>query len=179
MNKLLISLLCILWWSTLSVKAQNANTYFEGTIYVVRHAEKDTVDGNNPKLSQAGITRAGDLSKKLQSKFISQVYSTKYLRTMMTGDSLRIQNKLDSFIYAPDLTGAGLQISLLLHFVPNSSVLIVAHSNTIPSILKMLGVQEALPNELPESQFDNLFIVETKNKKVSLKREKYGVPSTL
>lgn len=178
MNKFVISILCIFSVGIFSAHVQEVRTYFEGTIYVVRHGEKDTVGGNNPKLSVAGFNRAGALRQRLQDLPITQIYSTKYFRTMMTADSLRIQKKLDSFIYVPDQTGAGLQSALMLHFVPNSTVVVVAHSNTIPAILKMLGVQDVLPNELPETEYDNLFIVTTKNKQVVLQREKYGVRST-
>ena len=48
-----------------------AQDTFKGTLYIVRHAEKDT--GNNPALSVAGQKRAGDLYRALKDKKIDLI----------------------------------------------------------------------------------------------------------
>ena len=52
----------------------------------------------------------------------------------------------------------------------SGSVLIVGHSNTVPEILKGLGIQDAIV--IGDSEFDNLFVV-TCGASASLVRLRY------
>ena len=56
---------------SLNLKAQKPLFEANTTIYVVRHAEKDT--GKNPTLTTAGFARAGDLMHKLNNKGIQTI----------------------------------------------------------------------------------------------------------
>src|SRR5258705_13439446 len=69
-------------------------------IFIVRHAEKET--GNDPLLTPAGNKRAGDLMRALQNEGIQKIYVSQFRRTQNTGDSLRIQLKIDTVHYAAD-----------------------------------------------------------------------------
>ncbi|MCP9750818.1 histidine phosphatase family protein [Ferruginibacter sp. HRS2-29] len=153
--------------------AQDIVTIKKGTFYLVRHAEKDT--GRNPRLSEEGVKRAGDLYRRLRKQRIRQIYTTNFRRTMMTGDSMRIYQHPDTFYYAADTTGFGLMKSLKQHFRKKSHVLVIGHSNTVPVLLRRLGVKNIENFEMPETQYNMLFIVKIRRKKVvSFIQEQYG-----
>jgi 2,3-bisphosphoglycerate-dependent phosphoglycerate mutase len=145
--------------------------------YLVRHAEKDT--GNDPVLNKRGYERAGDLYRVLKNKKIDHIYFTQYRRTKLTGDSLRIYQKIDTSSYKADTTGNGFLESLQLYL--NSvnapkNILVIGHTNTIPAIIKKLGADPGI-NEIPDNEYDNLFIVHIRKNKTYLKRLKYGKAS--
>ena len=61
------------------------------TIYVVRHAEKQTGVNNSmmsadPDLTDAGKARAKKMAEMLASKSITAVYATPYKRTQQTAE---------------------------------------------------------------------------------------------
>lgn len=165
---------CGLFYSAKVVCQQN----FKGkrTFYIVRHAEKDT--GNNPVISAIGKERAGDLYRVLKNKKIGLVMVTQYRRTGMTADSLRIYNNIDSIQYAADATGDKLLEAVQQRTGNANNILIVGHSNTLPAIIRKLGVASYTIKELPETAFDNLFIVTIKKGKAKLKQLKYGKPAS-
>ena len=147
----------------------------DGIYYLVRHAEKDT--GKNPVLSTAGYLRTGDLYRELKNKKISKIYVSQYRRTQLTADSLRIYKKTDTIHYTADETGDDLLNKLAGQKGKQKNILIIGHSNTIPAILKKLGIIGLDISEIPDDEYDNLFVVTVKNKKVSLKWLKYGKSS--
>lgn len=157
----------------------------EGNYYLVRHAEKDT--GKNPVLTMAGYLRAGDLYREFKNKKIGKIYVSQYRRSQLTADSFRIYKKTDTVHYKADTTGDDLFRKFTafqkgVNFRKNAvnfknNVLIIAHSNTIPVILKRLGVTGLDISEIPDDEYDNLFVVTVKDKKISLKWLKYGKAS--
>lgn len=178
MKKIILLLCCIVVAGfSLTANARQRAVLPDGIFYVVRHAEKDT--GRNPVLTEAGKKRAGDLYRRLENSNITQIYSTNYARTKMTGDSLRLYQKIDTIHYAADTTGEGLSRQLQNNFKKNTSVLIIGHSNTVPAIIRKLGVVDYFVKELDEKQFDCLFIITIKAGHVSLQREVYGEKSKL
>lgn len=142
------------------------------TYYLVRHAEKDT--GANPPLKAAGYTRAGDLYRTLRYKKIGKIYVSQYRRTALTGDSLRIYGKIDTVHYNVDVRGDDLLAKMEEQHVKQQAVLIIGHSNTIPAIIRRLGIKGFEIAEIPDNEYDNLYVVTFKGKKVSLKTLKYG-----
>lgn len=55
------------------------------TVYLVRHAEKDTTDkGENPALTAIGIERSLRLKELLSDVSFTKIYSTKYDRNLLT-----------------------------------------------------------------------------------------------
>ncbi len=144
-------------------------------IYVVRHAEKDT--GNNPNLTVAGKKRAGDLMRTLQNKKIQRIYSTPTRRTMQTGDSLRLLQNIDTLIYKADTTGAGLLAKIIAAADAGKTILVVGHSNTVPRLIRKLGVTDYPAKDLPDMEFDNLFLITYKKGKAVVKAMKYGEAS--
>jgi len=175
MKRIVLLLLACAFSSILS--AQRINKVVNSRIYIVRHAEKET--GKDPGLTTAGRQRAGDLMRKLKNKHIRRIYVTEYRRTQMTADSLRIQLGIDTLHYpAGDTTLVDLMSMIAQHGDHRKTILVIGHSNTIPNMLRKLGVLNFPPENIADEEFDNLFLVRTKNHKIKLTKYKYGAASS-
>ncbi len=144
-------------------------------IFIVRHAEKEA--GKDPVLTPAGNARAGDLMRALQNEAIQKIYVSQYKRTQMTGDSLRIQFNTDTVHYAADTLCDNLVNSIMQHSDFGKTILIIAHSNTIRQIIRKFGVTDYPYGDIPDNEFDNLFVITYKKDKAKLKKMKYGAKS--
>jgi phosphohistidine phosphatase SixA len=171
--KLTITLVTLLTVFTLNTKAQKPIFKAGTTIYLVRHAEKDT--GNNPPLTQAGFKRAGDLMRYLQSKGVSKIYSTKYKRTNQTADSLKIAQNLTAINYEADTLGNDLVEKIKANGDEGKTILVVGHSNTVPKLIRRLGVKTYTVQNLGDYEFDNIFKVVYKRSKIKFNHGRYGV----
>ena len=131
-------------------------------IFLVRHAERaDATQGqpppgmmaNDPPLSAAGHERAKRLAALLGSSEIKHVFTTEYQRTRQTAAPL--SEKLGVMA----VMSAARDPSPLVDQVRKISgnVLIVGHSNTVPDLLKRLGVTRAV--SIDDGEYDNLFVV--------------------
>jgi len=157
----------------LSAMAQPADFGNKAKIYLVRHAEKGP--GDDPLLTDRGNKRAGELVKLLKNKKIARIYVTEFRRTQNTGDSLRIQLGVDTAHYFSDTA----RIDELLGKIRanndmNKHILIIGHSNTIPLIIRKLGLPAYPAANIPDDQFNNVFLVTYKNGKAFLKKTIYG-----
>ncbi len=141
-------------------------------IYLVRHAEKDT--GNNPQLTAAGRKRAGDLLHILQNKNVQRIYATQFKRTQQTGDSLRIQLHIDTLLYKADTTGESIYNKIIAAGDGGKTILIIGHSNTVPKIIRRLGAADFPAKDIPDNEFDNLYLLTYKKGKVKVEIKKYG-----
>lgn len=146
-------------------------------IFLVRHAEK--VAGKDPVLTEAGNKRAGDLMRFMQGKNLKRIYTTPVRRTVMTADSLRLQLGIDTSFYKQDSTGDDLLHRLATNNDLNNTILIIGHSNTIPGLIKALGVKNFNLMNIADNEFDNIYLVKFKNKQAYLQQFKYGSPSAL
>jgi phosphohistidine phosphatase SixA len=171
------TLFTLLTLCTLPALAQKPIFKAGTTIYLVRHAEKDT--GNNPPLTQAGFKRAKDLLIYLHTKEVSKIYSTKYKRTNQTADSLKLAQNLSTIIYEADTIGNDLVDKIKANGDEGKTILVVGHSNTVPKLIRRLGVTTFAMQNLPDTEFDNLFILRYKKRKVLFKRTNYGEHSGL
>lgn len=144
-------------------------------IFIVRHAEKGT--GNDPLLTPAGNKRAGDLMRALQNEGIQKIYVSQFRRTQNTGDSLRIQFRIDTVHYAADTICDNLINAIMAHRDFGKTILIIGHSNTIPQIIRKLGVKDYPYGDIPDGEFDNLFVITYKNGKAKVKKLRYGARS--
>ena len=131
------------------------------TIFLIRHAERaDTAPGvsptmaADPDLSAAGRARAESLATALKDAKITAIYVTKYKRTQQTAAPLAKALGLTVNIVTADAAAVVKQIA-----GAKGNVLIVGHSNTVPDVIKELGV--ATPVTIGDDEFDNLFIVTT------------------
>lgn len=144
-------------------------------IYLVRHAEKKT--GSDPVLTEDGNKRAGALLQVLKDKKLHHIYVTQFKRTQMTGDSLRLQSGVDTIQYKADTTGDDLYNKILAHDEAGKTFLIIGHSNTVPKLIKKLGVKDFDARDIPDNEFDNLYLITYKKGKAVVKKMKYGATS--
>jgi broad specificity phosphatase PhoE len=173
MKRLQFSILIVSIVCCNAALAQSSNSLLpDGNYWLVRHAEKDT--GKNPVLSMAGYMRAGDLYRELKDKKINRIYVNQYKRIQLTADSLRLYQKIDTIHYNADVSGDGILKKLTAQTGDQGNVLIIGHSNTIPMIIKRLGITDLGFDEINENEYDNLYLVTIKNKQPSLKRMKFG-----
>ncbi len=146
------------------------------SIYVVRHAEKAPAGPNmnsDVPLSVPGQQRAEDLMNVLKDKKISIVYSTQTVRTVSTATPTA-----DHFGVAIELYGPrpdSIFISKLLSHKKN--LLVVGHSNTVDDIINKLFGEIKVPKDLPDSEYDNLYLIIKKGKKMKFENKTYGTPT--
>lgn len=148
------------------------------TFYVVRHAEKATTDGNNmmnndPALTEAGKERAEALKEMLASKKIGYIFSTNTIRTKNTAEPTRAYFKLVTELYTP--VPDTVFINKLRSLKKNT--LIVGHSNTVDDVVNKLCGSIKIPADLKDTEYDNLFVVKKKGRKLSFENKKYGKPT--
>lgn len=122
----------------------------------MRHAEKALGAGaetKDPELSEIGLARAESLRSLLKDAGISAVFATAFKRTQQTAASVANAAGIPLTTVAAQETPA--LIAKLKEVGGN--VLVVGHSNTLPEIIKALGVTSEITIE--ESAYDNLFLV--------------------
>jgi broad specificity phosphatase PhoE len=136
-------------------------------IFLVRHAERAPstpappgahppgagMMGEDPPLSAAGEQRAARLATMLAPANIKSIFTTEYRRTRQTAAPLAQKLGLTPVMAAardPDPLVA--QVGKL-----KTNVLIVGHSNTLPDLMKKLGVTTEV--KIGDDDFDDLFVV--------------------
>lgn len=144
----------------------------------MRHAEKTVADGNammsnDPPLTEAGNQRAETLREVLKTKKIGYVFSTNTIRTKSTAEPVRAYFNLETETYppSPDTVFINRVRSL------KKNALIVGHSNTVDDIINKLCGSIKIPGDLADTEYDNLFVVKKKGRKISFENKKYGNPS--
>jgi phosphohistidine phosphatase SixA len=157
----------------LVITACSSNRYF-----IVRHAEKTilTKDSasmmmSNPPLSEAGKVRAFVLRDELANKHIQHIYSTNTLRSISTVEPLSQQKNIQVKIYS------NIDSLVILLKSIKGNALIVGHSNTVDDIVNKLCGKTAIPGDLKDFEYDNLFILKGRNGKLHFTRKKYGYSS--
>ena len=122
-------------------------------VVIVRHAEKAASDGGDPDLSPAGRARAEALARILKDSGITAIFTSEFKRTQETA--------------APTAASAGIATTVVpakdpaalvakLHQL-NGNALVVGHGNTIPNIIKALGINA--PINIPDADYSELLIV--------------------
>ena len=133
------------------------------TVWIVRHAEKDTafVNRQDPDLTATGQQRALDLAAYLQNEAIVKVYSTDTKRTRQT--AIYVKAPID--IYNPkNLTGL---LDLITQNANGKSVLIVGHSNTVLETIEALGGKRPVM-QLTDDDYDYIFKIELEASKPAI-----------
>ncbi len=137
----------ILFFGVLNgVNAQNT------TIWIVRHAEKDTsaAQKRDPELTEIGKQRALDLAEYLKGQEPNMIFSTNTKRTRQTAANFMAKVN----IYDPSLIKEFAQ--RLIDFQKGKTILIVGHSNTVLETLEALGGARPLP-QLVDEDYDYIF----------------------
>jgi phosphohistidine phosphatase SixA len=123
---------------------------------------------DDPPLSAAGEQRAARLAAMLADAGVKQIYTTEFKRTRQTAAPLAERLKLKAVMSAA--TDPGPLVDALQK--GTAPALVVGHSNTIPDLIKKLGVSETVT--LGDNDYDNLFVVvRTPTGKATLIRLKY------
>ena len=152
------------------------------TMIFVRHAEKEATAGDDPGLSAAGQRRVAELSRQLVDADVvagvDAVYSTPYRRTQDTAKGVADALGLPIFTYDPSDNEAVLEAILKKH--KGKIILVVGHSNTVPTLIADLGASKKVP-EIQEGEYDNIYIISIpwfgKTKTIRLRYGESYVPS--
>jgi phosphohistidine phosphatase SixA len=129
-------------------------------VVVMRHAEKVAEAGADPSLSAEGLDRA----RRLASAFgmvpreyaIDAVFVTQWQRTAATGLPLATRLGIPVIpIVDKDLSGLEERIR---HEYRGRRVLVIAHADTVPAIVKALG-QGAVVPEIGEAEYGSAYVV--------------------
>jgi len=129
-------------------------------VILVRHAEKAAEPPRDPPLTPAGEERARALALALKDAGVTTIVTSDALRTRATAEPLARAGHLTPVIVP---VGGG---SLADHVAAVASevrrhagavVLVVGHSDTIPSIIAALGGPR-LP-DIPHAEFAHLFVL--------------------
>ncbi len=145
------------------------------TIIIVRHAEK-IIDPNNPDvdLSAAGYARAKEIARVFGDAGINAIYATQYKRTQLTVKPLSDKTGVPVTVVNSRNTADLLGQIRAQH--SGQTIFIAGHNNTVPEIVEALGGPK-YPT-IPESEFDNLFIVTVyRTGKAKVVKMKYGSPT--
>lgn len=129
-------------------------------VFLVRHAERaDTAPGAtpamgaDPDLSEAGKARAESLATMLKDAKITAIFATEFKRTQQTAAPLAKALGL-TVTTVPSKNTVDLVKQLK---AAKGNVLVVGHSNSVPDVIKGLGV--STPVTIGDDDFDNFFIV--------------------
>ena len=145
-------------------------------VYVVRHAEKMSPwSDNKPPLSPAGYQRADALAERLSSTKLDKIIVSNYRRTQDTAAPTAQAQGL-SPIVIPGHSIDGI-VAEVMENPATRAVLIVGHSNTVPSIIEALH-PNAQVEEIPEDVFNQFHIVVRNrlNQATVHAQDDYGAP---
>jgi broad specificity phosphatase PhoE len=129
-------------------------------VIVVRHAER--ADGGSmspnkqpdPLLSAEGEARAKRLASMLAESGITAIYATEYRRTQDTAKP--IAEKLGLKVLTHKGQDAAALAAVLKSQHVKDVVLVVGHSNTMPSVIKALGGPAVT---VPDSEYDTIYFL--------------------
>jgi phosphohistidine phosphatase SixA len=151
--------------------------------FVVRHAEKEVPSAgtvmntpNDPPLSSAGKVRAIELREELKSQNILYIFSTNTVRTISTArllNGLRGATRIELYNTKDSLD----YLIQKLKAIKKGNSLIVGHSNTVDDIVNKLCGEIKIPKDLPDTEYDNLYVITKKGKKMKFENKTYGTPT--
>lgn len=142
------------------------------TVILVRHAEKKIEPNNaDPDLAPEGSARADEIARMFANAGINTIFATQYKRTQQT------VRPLSDRIHVPVTLLDDDQNDELVKRIQTSlrgqTIFIAGHNYSVPVIASALS-GESFPM-IPESEYDNLFIVTIyRFGKAKVIRLKYG-----
>ena len=126
------------------------------TYYLIRHSEKDRSDpsNKNPELTKKGFYRAASWAEVFEFIPLDAVYATNYNRTLMTASPTAMAQNIQITVYHPKEK----YTDSFKENTAGKNVLIVGHSNTIPSFVNdILG--ENKYSDMNDRDNSSLYIV--------------------
>jgi 2,3-bisphosphoglycerate-dependent phosphoglycerate mutase len=132
----------------------------QSTVFIVRHAERADDSGGaplkmgaDPDLSGAGRVRSDSLASLLSDARVTTIFATEFKRSQQTASPLaKALNVRVTTVSSKEPATLAQQVK-----AAPGNVLVVGHTNSIPDLLKALGVDGSV--KIGESDYDNLFIV--------------------
>lgn len=150
------------------------------TVILVRHGEKAPAPAGDPPLSAEGEARARALAEALAAAHVDAVVTTELVRTRATAAPLVQARGLTPLVVpaGSDLQAHARATAAAVRSRPAGEVvLVVGHSNTLPSIIAALGGPQ-LP-EPCDREYANLFVLELRDGgPARLIRGSYGAPDS-
>lgn len=145
--------------SELSIKPKG----FEdaSTIVLVRHAEKADDGTDNPGLTDEGIARAERVAELVRPMNIAEVFMTAKKRTIFTAKPLAMAGQYPVSTYNTDQYDR--VVEKIFGKRAGKNVIIYGHSNTTPELINLITGDTNLSN-IPEDEYDNMYIVQSKGK---------------
>jgi broad specificity phosphatase PhoE len=138
------------------------------TVIFTRHAEKAASPANDPPLTAAGEQRATVLASMLADSGVDAIYVSELRRTQQTAAPLADRTRLKPIVIPASDTDALVQA---IRERKSGVVVVVGHSNKLPAIIAALGGPRI---KIPETEYDNLFVLTVDGSKSSLLRLHYG-----
>jgi phosphohistidine phosphatase SixA len=156
MKRMLIGSICLIHL----LLATAASAADKQIIFVVRHAERADAGSTDarsmsadPPLSAAGKARAERLAAMLGDAHVAHVFTTELRRTRETAAPLAAAVPVEPVaVPSKDVDGLVARVS-----AAKGASVVVGHSNTVPEILKKLGVSESI--HIDDDEFGDLFVV--------------------
>jgi len=135
-----------------SISSEGEDEKKPTTIFIVRHAEKAKSPADNPPLTQEGEKRAVTLAHLLSQSGVTAVFSTNTTRTVETVNNFANSKniRIQSYETIEDVK------RIIQSDCHGKTVLVAGHTNTIPNIIKALGIDRAINID---HEYNNLFIV--------------------
>ena len=122
-------------------------------VVIVRHAEKAASGGKDPGLSPAGRARAEALARILKDSGITAIFTSEFKRTQETAaPTATSAHVTPTVVAAKDTAGLVAKLHQL-----NGNALLVGHGDTIPNIIKALGINSSI--NIPDADYSELLIV--------------------
>jgi len=130
------------------------------TMIFVRHAEKASQPADDPGLSEAGRRRVAELTRQLVDADVvagvDAIYSTPFKRTQETAQG--VADALDLPIHSYSLDDNEAVLATILKNHKGKIILVVGHSNTVPTLMADLGASKKVP-PIHEDEYDNIYVV--------------------
>ena len=104
-------------------------------------------------MSPAGHERANALARILKDSQITAIFVTEFKRTQETAAPTAKETHITPTI-VPSRDVAGLAVKLR---AVNGNALVVGHGNTIPDLMKALGIAIAI--NIPDADYTEIFVV--------------------
>ena len=130
------------------------------TVFLVRHAERADAGmstagtmASDPDLSDAGRARAESLARMLKDAGVVAIYTTEFKRTQQTAAPLAKALGIEVITIPANTPGTLLEALK----TARGNVVVVGHSNTVPDLLRGLGVTPVV--KIDDKEYDNLFVV--------------------
>ena len=123
-------------------------------IFFIRHADKNSNEGDDPHLSNKGTNRAIYWQQFFKHIVFDEIYSTEFNRNMETAAIIKNEHLNRIIPYS----ALSFEILQQLQKIGGKKVLIIGHSNTIPDMVnRIIGVNKYPP--LSHKNYNHIYHV--------------------